>query len=135
MDANGFALNNTDSANSANPAQNSSANVGIDLSVWKSNRAIILLDVVNGTATIDGQDYNIRIGYAIYSVQHDAMKLVALATNDDGNVFRLKLQGAAANESDPFPLESGSIDLVFGEDQNSTFGSWDLSLKGSVEAS
>ena len=104
--------------------------VDLDMSVWKSNRAIILLDVIDGTFEYKDQDYTVRIGYALYSVQHDVMKLVALATDDDGNVFRLKLRGNAVDEADTFPTESGSIDLILG----GHFEDWNLLLEGTVEA-
>lgn len=114
------------------------ATVNIDMSVWKSNHAIILLDVVGGTVEVENQDYTIRIGYAIYSIQHDAMKMLALATDDDGNVFRLKLRGSAVDGGDQFPMESGSIDLIFGGstgDSNNRFEEWNLLLEGTIEAS
>lgn len=110
---------------------------GLDMSVWKSNRAIILLDVVGGTVEIDNNDYTVRIGYAIYSTQHDVMKVVALATNDDGNIYSLRLRGHAADEGDQFPMESGSIDLVFGgnvDKSSNRFEEWSLRLEGTVEA-
>jgi len=110
-------------------------NATINMSVWRSNSAIILLDVVGGTVEVDDQDYNVRIGYAIYSVRHNAMMLAALATDDDGNVFSLKLRGSAVDESDRFPMESGSIDIVFGGDVNNRFEDWNLLLKGTVDAS
>jgi hypothetical protein len=100
------------------------------MSVWKSNRAIILLDVIGGTVEIEDQDYTVRIGYAFYSIQHDVMKVVALVTDDDGNVLKLKLRGSAVNDTDTFPMESGSIDLTFGgnvQDSN-------LLLEATVEA-
>ena len=111
------------------------ANATINMSVWKSNSAIILLDVVGGTIEVDDQDYNVRVGYAIYSTQHDAMMVAALATDDDGNVFSLKLRGSAVDESARFPMESGSIDIAFGGDVNNRFEDWNLLLEGTVEAS
>jgi hypothetical protein len=104
--------------------------VDLNMSVWKSNRAIILLDVIDGTFEYKDQDYSIRIGYALYSVQHDVMKVVALATDDDGNIFKLKLRGNAVEEEDTFPMESGSIDLILG----GHFENWNLLLEGTVEA-
>ena len=111
--------------------------IDIDMSVWKSNRAIILLDVVGGTVEIENNQYTVRIGYALYSIQHDVMKVVALATDDEGNVSKLRLRGSAV-DGDQFPMESGSIDLIFGGDidqSNNRFEEWGLLAEGTVEAS
>jgi len=118
--------------------QEENATLNANMSIWKSNRAIILFDVVGGTVEIADQDYTIRIGYAIYSLHHDAIKVVALGTDDDGNVYKLRLRGNAVNEGDPFPMESGSIDLLFGgnvDQSNNRFEDWSFLLEGTVEAS
>ncbi len=125
--ANGTAMQATDDESLM---QEVGATVNVNMSVWKSNRAIILLDVIDGTVEYEDQDYTVRIGYALYSVQHDVMKVVALATDDDGNVIRLKLRGNAVDEADTFPLESSSIDLILG----GHFEDWNLLLEGTVEA-
>ena len=125
--ANGTAMQTTDDEALV---QEEDANVNLNMSVWKSNRAIILLDVIGGTLEYEDQDYTVRIGYALYSTQHDVMKVVALATDDDGNVIRLKLRGNAVDEADTFPMESGSIDLILG----GHFEDWNLLLEGTVEA-
>jgi hypothetical protein len=117
--------------------QEENTTLTVNMSVWKSNKALILLDVVDGTVEIDEHNYTVRLGYAIYSIQHDAMKVVALATDDDGNVFRLKLRGNAVDETDQFPMESGSIGLIFGGisgESNTTFEEWSLLLEGTVKA-
>ena len=124
--SNGTAMNSTDS----DLSQEEDVTVNLNMSVWKSTSAIILLDVINGTVEIADQDFTVRIGYAFYSTQHDAMKIVALATDDDGNVVKLKLRGGAIDEADAFPMESGSIDLTFG----GTVEDWNLLLEGTVEA-
>ncbi len=124
----------THAVHDENVMHEANATIDVDMSVWKSNKAIILLDVVGGTIELENQDYEVRIGYAIYSIHHDAMKLVALTTDDDGNVFRLKLRASAVDETDQFPMESGSIDLVFGGDVNNRFEDWNLLLEGSIEA-
>lgn len=114
------------------------ATFNVNMTVWKSNKAIILLDVVNGTVEFNDQDYLIRIGYAIYSLQQDAMKVVALATDDDGNVYRMKLRGSAVDPADSFPMETGSIDLLFGGDLNESNNRFEdsiLLLQGTVTAS
>lgn len=134
LEADGTALQ---AADGESLMQEEDVTIDIDMSVWKSNRAIILLDVLGGTVEIENIDYTVRIGYALYSIQHDAMKVVALATDDDGNVFKLKLRGGAVDEADQFPMESGSIDLIFGGDidqSNNRFEEWGLLTEGSVEA-
>jgi hypothetical protein len=125
--ANGTAVQATDDENLM---QEEDATVSLNMSVWKSNKAIILLDVIGGTVEYEDQDYTVRIGYALYSVQHDVMKVVALATDDEGNVIRLKLRGNAVDEADTFPMVSGSIDLILG----GHFEDWNLLLEGTVEA-
>jgi hypothetical protein len=125
--ANGTAMQATDDESLT---QEEDATVDLNMSVWKSNKAIILIDVIDGTFEHEDQDYTVRIGYALYSVQHDVMKVVALATDDDGNVIRLKLRGNAVDEADTFPMESGSIDLILG----GHFEDWNLLLEGTVEA-
>lgn len=134
LEAEGTALHEVHDENLMHEAN---ATVNIEMSVWKSNRAIILLDIVGGTVELENQDYTVRIGYAIYSIQHDAMKVVALTTDDDGNVFRIKLRGSAIDEGDQFPMQSGSIDLIFGgitNDSNTRFEDWSLLLEGTIEA-
>jgi len=112
------------------------AEVRLNMTVWKSNSALILLDVINGTVTVDDQDYKVVLGFAYYTILHDTLRVGALAVDDDGNVYKLKMRGTAADGAE-FPTESGSIDLVYegssGPAQNS-FGDWELSLKGPVSA-
>ena len=111
------------------------ATVDVDLSVWKSNRALILLDVINGTVQVGDQTYTIKIGYALYSLQHNAMRVVALGVDDDGNISKLRLHGTAVNEDNEFPMESGSIDLTFEGSSGPIYnrsGDWELTLDGTV---
>jgi hypothetical protein len=63
------------------------------------------------------------------------IKIAALATSDDGDILRLKLRGAAVNESDPFPMESGSIDMLFAGIAGDRLEDWSLTLEGTVHAS
>ena len=131
LEAEGEAMH---TAHDGNLTQEANVTASVDMSVWKSNNAIILLDVVGGTVEVDGQDYDVRIGYAVYFVEHDALRVAALATNDDGDVFRLKLRGSAVDGSDSFPTQTGSIDLLFGGDVNDRFEDWNLLLEGTIEA-
>ena len=112
------------------------AEVDVNMAIWKSNRAIILLDVIDGTVQIENQTYTVVLGYAIYVLQHDMMRVAALAVDDDGNVFKLKLRGSAGDDAE-FPMESGSIDLTFegsSGQSNNRLGDWELTLEGTVSA-
>ena len=111
------------------------ATVEIDLAVWKSTGAIVLLDVLDGTVEIDNQTYTVVLGYALYTVHHDAFKIGALVVADDGSVYKLKLSGSATDEEAEFTTESGSIALTFEGNNgpsNSRVGDWELTLEGTV---
>ena len=117
--------------------QEEDSTVNLNMSVWKSNSAIILFDIVGGTVEIADHSYEIRIGYGIYSLNHDAIKVIALGTDADGNVYSLRLRGNAVDEVDQFATESNSIDLLFGgniDQSNNRFEDWGLLLEGTVEA-
>jgi hypothetical protein len=65
------------------------------------------------------------------------MRLGAFVSDEDGNIYKLKLRGIADDDTG-FPQESGdSIDMVFegnsGPARNS-FSGWELDLRGTVEA-
>jgi len=114
------------------------AEVELDMGVWKSNKALILLIIMDGTVVVDDEEYTVELGYALYSVSHDAMRIGAFVSDEDGNIYKLKLRGIAEGEDPEFPSESGdSIDLVFegnsGPARNS-FSHWHLELEGTVEA-
>ena len=112
--------------------------VEIDMGVWKSNRALVLLSVLDGTVVVDDETYTVELGYALYSVNHNAMRIGAFVSDEDGNIYKLKLRGTATGEDAEFPMASGeSIDMTFegnsGPARNS-FSSWNLELEGTVEA-
>ena len=112
--------------------------VEIDMGVWKSNRALVLLSVLDGTVVVDGETYTVELGYALYSVNHDAMRIGAFVSDEDGNIYKLKLRGTATAEDAEFPMASGeTIDMTFegnsGPARNS-FSAWNLELEGTVEA-
>ncbi|HKU49767.1 MAG TPA: hypothetical protein VJP79_07440 [Nitrososphaera sp.] len=114
----------------------STVDVSINMGVWKSNTALVLLNVLNGTIEVDDETYTVELGYALYSVSHNAMRIGAFVSDDDGNIYKLKLRGTADEDAE-FPMTSGdSIDLVFegnsGPARNS-FSQWDLDLEGSIE--
>jgi hypothetical protein len=114
------------------------AKVEVDLGVWKSNRAIILMDILGGNVTVGEDSYTIRIGYAIYSMQNDVLSVRALATDDaTGEIVSLKLRGNASSDT-TFPMADGdAMELQF-EGKSGRFanqiGNWELSLEGKIEA-
>jgi len=112
------------------------ATVDVNMTVWKSTGAIILLDVLDGTVDVGNQTYTVVLGYALYTIPHDTLRIGALVIDDDGNVYKLKLRGTAEDDSE-FPMESGSIDLTFEGSSgplNNRLGDWELTLEGTVEA-
>jgi len=117
--------------------RNGTADVELDIemAVWKSNRAVILLDVINGTVQVDNQTYTVVLGYALYTIHYDMFRMGALVVDDDGNVFRLKLSGSAVDEEAGFPMESGSIELTFeGRGPPDRLGDWELTMDGTITA-
>ncbi len=123
----------------ATSAQGESRNVSLtmDISIWKSNGAILILDVVGGTVRIGDETHDIELGYALYSIQHNALRSSSLVTADSGDVFVLKLRGIAEMEGVELPTTSGDpIALVFDEDNinKNTLDGWKLTLNGTLEA-
>lgn len=119
----------------AGTANETDATVDIDLGVWKSNRAVILLDVIGGTVEIENQTYTVVLGYALHSISHDTFRVGALAVDDDGNVYKLKMRGSAVNDEAEFPTESGSIELTFDGSSSNRFGDWELTMDCTITAS
>jgi autotransporter translocation and assembly factor TamB len=115
---------------------NATATVNVNMTVWKSTGAIILLDVIDGTVEIGNQTYTVVLGYALYTIHYDTFRIGALAVDDDGNVYKLRLTGTATDSDAEFPMESNSIELNFGGSRGppDRFEDWDLTLKGTVEA-
>jgi hypothetical protein len=112
--------------------------VDLDLVTWKSTPAVAIMAVVGGEVEVGSKDYTIVIGYAVYSLRHDATRISALAVDDaTGDVVKLTLRGSAA-EDDEFPNAAGeSIDLLFegsrGPQKNEIDGV-ELSLDGTLKA-
>ncbi|WP_415283111.1 hypothetical protein [Candidatus Nitrososphaera sp. FF02] len=112
--------------------------VDLDLVTWKSTHAIAIMAIVGGEVEVDDKDYTVVIGYAIYSLRHDATRISALAVDDaTGDVVKLTLRGGAAEDSE-FPDAVGeSIDLLFegssGPHKN-RIGGVELSLDGTLKA-
>lgn len=114
------------------------AGADVDLGVWKSNRAIILMDVLGGNVTVGEDSYTIRIGYAIYSMQNDVLSVRALATDDaTGEIVSLKLRGNASSDA-TFPMADGDAMEIHFEGNSGRFanqiGDWKLLLDGKIEA-
>ncbi len=112
----------------------------MDVSVWKSNGAVLILDVVGGTVRIGDETHDIELGYALYSIQHNIFRSSALVTADNGDVFVLKLRGSAEMATEgielPTTSEGDPVELKFDEDnmgKNSLDG-WKLTLNGTLEA-
>lgn len=111
---------------------------GVDLTAWKSNPAVVIMAVTGGDIQVGNVTYSVEIGYAIYSLNHDVLKVSALAVNSDtGDIARLLLRGSATDDTG-FPDESGeSIELLFegksGPQKNEIIDS-ELLLEGSLQA-
>jgi hypothetical protein len=111
--------------------------VAMEMGIWKSNRALVLLSIQDGTVEVDDRTYTVELGFALYSVNHDVMRLGAFVSDEDGNIYKLKLRGISHDDTG-FPRESGdSIEMVFegnsGPARNS-FSGWELDLRGTIEA-
>ncbi len=111
---------------------------GVDLTVWKSNPAIVIMAVTGGNVEIGENTYSVEIGYALYSLQHSAFRLSALVVEESsGDIMRLFLRGETS-ESAVFPDKSGeSVGLMFegssGPQKNRLAGN-ELLLEGSLQA-
>ncbi|MGI0048470.1 MAG: hypothetical protein ACREAW_02920, partial [Nitrososphaera sp.] len=109
------------------------ATLAMDISVWKSNGAVVIMDIVGGTATIVGEEYDIKVGYALYSIRHNVFRSAALAVADNGDVFALRLHGVAGAESELATAASGApVELAF-DGSAQSFGGWTLELNGTLQ--
>jgi len=119
--------------------EEANATINATMSVWKSTRALILLDIIDGTVKVGNQTYDVAVGYALYST-NGAMRIVALVVDgDSGEVLKLKLRGGAEGDDAEFPVDSGdSLDVSFegnsGQGRNNSLDAWELELEGTVEA-
>lgn len=118
------------------------AEVEIDAAVWKSNSAIVLLDITGGKVTIDdgtASEYDVVVGYAIFSMKSNTLRINALAVDDAGETHDLRLRGEAEMHEDMAPeMVLDSLHLLFdgnsGKGKNE-FGDWELFLDGAIEKS
>jgi hypothetical protein len=109
------------------------ATLAIDISVWKSNGAVIIMDIVGGTATVGGEEYDIKVGYALYSIHHNVFRSAALAVADNDDVFALRLHGVADAEAELAATAGGApVELAF-DGIAQSFGGWTLKLDGTLQ--
>jgi hypothetical protein len=109
----------------------------MDISVWKSNSAVIIMDVVGGTATVGEQEYEIKIGYALFSIRHNVFRSAALAVADNGDVLALRLHGTSDTVDMELATAAGGdpVELAFsGSAQHrNSLGGWTLELDGTLQ--
>src|SRR6185503_12500490 len=107
----------------------------VEISVWKSNPAIVILDVVGGIVRIGNEEYDIKLGYALYSTQHNVFRSSSLAVSGNEDVFAFSLRGMTGVE---LPSASGGapVELTF-DDSNIGYGNsldgWNLALDGKLQ--
>jgi hypothetical protein len=111
------------------------ATVTVEISVWKSTPAIVIMDVVGGTVKIGDEEYDIKIGYALYSTQYDIFRSSSLAVSGNGDVFAFSLRGMTEAE---LPAASGGapVELTFdnnNEGYRNSLNGWDLALDGTLQ--
>lgn len=114
------------------------ATASLELVSWKSTPAIAILAVVGGEVEVGDTDYTVLIGYAIYSLGHDAVRVNALAVDEaSGDVIKVTLRGGALEDVE-FPDASGeSVELHFegsSGPQNNKIAGFDVILDGDLEA-
>jgi hypothetical protein len=112
------------------------ATLAMDISVWKSNSAIVIMDVVGGTITVGQQEYEIVVGYGIYSVRHNVFRSAALAVADNGEVLALRLYGVAGTGSVELATAAGEgpVELAFdGNAHRNSVDEWVLVLDGTLQ--
>jgi hypothetical protein len=109
----------------------------MDVSVWKSNGAVVIMDVVGGTITVGDQEYDIQLGYALYSIRHNVFRSAALAVGDDGDVLALRLYGTSDMADAKLATTAGGdpVELAFeaGAQHRNSLGDWMLVLDGTLQ--
>jgi hypothetical protein len=105
----------------------------MDVAVWKSNGAVVIMDIVGGTVTVGNQEYDIHVGYALYSIQHNVFRSAALAVGEDGDVLALRLYGTPTSDVKLATAAAGApVELTF-EDNRNVLGGWTLELDGTLQ--
>jgi hypothetical protein len=109
----------------------------LDVSVWKSNGAVVILDVVGGTVKVGEKEYEVKLGYALYSVRHNVFRSSALAVAGDGDVLALRLYGTSGTAGAKLAAASGGepVELAFKDDtpHRNKLGGWTLALDGTLQ--
>jgi hypothetical protein len=107
----------------------------IGVSVWKSNGAVVIMDVIGGTILIGNEEYDIHVGYALYSIQHNVFRSAALAASEDGDVLALRLYGTSTSDVKLATAPGGTpVELAFDGAQNmNVLDEWTLELAGTLE--
>jgi hypothetical protein len=111
------------------------ATLAIDVSVWKSNGAVVIMDIVGGTVTIGEQEYDIKMGYALYSVHYNIFRSAALAVADNGDVVALRLHGSSMVNAELAVAPNGEpVELSFdgGARHRNSLDGWTLVLDGTL---
>ncbi|HXV46333.1 MAG TPA: hypothetical protein VD736_06640 [Nitrososphaera sp.] len=112
---------------------NEEATLVMDISVWKSNGAVVIMDVIGGTVNVGNQDYDIHVGYALYSIQHNVFRSAALAVGEDGDVLALRLYGTSLSDVKlATPAGGTPVGLAFEGDRN-LLGGWTLEMDGAIQ--
>ncbi len=116
------------------------AELNLEAAVWKSNSALVFLDILGGDVTIGDKTYEIVLGYGLFSMNSDTLRARAFAVDDAGDVFVLKLRGQAEMH-DEMPEDENELDslhLMFegnsGPSKNELNG-WELFLDGAIQKS
>jgi hypothetical protein len=113
------------------------ATLAMAISVWKSNGAVVILDVVGGTVTVGGEEYDIKMGYALYSIRHNVFRSAALAMADNGDMFALKLHGTSEGADVELATIAGGEPVELAFDGNAQFRNspdgWVLELDGTLQ--
>lgn len=112
--------------------------MAMDISVWKSNGAVVIMDVIGGTITVGEEEYDIALGYALYSVRHSGFRSAALAVAENGDVLVLKLYGSSMADVQLAATAGGApLGLTFGDEaqhKRSSLDSWTLVLEGTLKS-
>ncbi len=116
----------------------SDAELNLDAAVWKSNSALVLLDILGGDVKIGDKTYEIVLGYGLFSMNSDTLRARAFVVDDAGDVFVLKLRGQAEmhDEMSEPGTELDTLHLKFdgnsGPSKNELDG-WALFLDGAIQ--
>jgi hypothetical protein len=81
---------------------------------------------------VGNQEYDIHVGYALYSIQHNVFRTAALAVGEDGDVLALRLYGTSSSDVELAKAAGGApVELAFEGDRN-VLGGWTLEMDGAI---